>query len=228
MCRWGGFQGGQAVIDEDGKVEAYLVSRVSRGALEVAEAAVASPGLTPAVLAAAGRAAEARGLPRVEFSTPPGHPVARYLRQFASRHEARVDPRRNAALAIVDARETFEIMIPDWEARLAHTALGLGRCEVTLQVGPSSYRVRAHHGAVDISEVSGAAKLALDPAQFAQALAGYRPIADIAGPAFNALPEEAQDLLETLFVERFPHVWVLDASGPEAAGMGEDTGRDGD
>ncbi|MEQ1864951.1 MAG: heavy metal translocating P-type ATPase, partial [Micropepsaceae bacterium] len=120
--------------------------------------------LAAAIVRAAGAVAKAEELARIRFCVPPPHPLARFLAQFPSVHEARIERDGGGMMAFINIAETLESMIPEWENLLVKSAAHELRTEFTLVVDRTAFRIRANRGAIDVASTPGTSKIGLKSA----------------------------------------------------------------
>jgi len=209
-----------------GKVVAY-VSAVCRGEdlviedLGVAEApyqpghasALTGSGrldVCRALLAHCAKRATKEAVTRIRFLLPPPHPFARFLLQYASSHEMRLERNCGGMMALVDVPEALESMIPEWEHALARSTARDMRGEFTLCVDRATHRIRANRGAVDVAPFSGKNKVGLTAGELMHLITGYRHAADILASRRRAITSDAKTLIAALFPKRHPYVWPFD------------------
>lgn len=208
--RWNGWKTWYVLTDEHGKVEAYFIAGAEGERLRVDDVGVADPGLCAAVVGAAARLAADESLGNIRFYVPPPHPLSRYLLQFRSTHEMRVDRNAGGMMAFVNIEETLESLIPEWENLLQQTPVGSLRTEVTLIVDGASFRIRSNRGAVDVSLFPGKNKISLSAGELMHLIAGYRHVEDVVAPKQCVVAPDARRLLATIFPKRCPYVWCFD------------------
>ncbi|MBN2310816.1 MAG: GNAT family N-acetyltransferase [Candidatus Hydrogenedentes bacterium] len=201
----------QALIDEQGKVIAYYSFSVQDDHVRVDEVGVAEPGLCAAVVGTTAAIAEDKSLGHIRFHVPPPHPFARYLLQFKSRHEMRIDRDADGMMAFIDLGECLELMIPEWENLLARSTTAAYRTEFTLLVDTAGpYRIRVNRGAVDVARVSGSNKISVTPHELMHLVTGYRYPDDILDSRHRFISCDTRLLFTTLFPKRCPYVWRFD------------------
>ncbi|HOZ46819.1 MAG TPA: GNAT family N-acetyltransferase [Candidatus Hydrogenedentes bacterium] len=210
-----------------GKVVAYLHAHPTKDAAMMTEVGVvgngaarsaaiapgapsADPAICRAVLRAAAERARQQSLGVLRFHVPPPHPFGRFLLQYASTHEMRIERDCGGMMAFIDLAETLESMIPEWENCLAQSAARDSRVECTLVVDRKPYRVRANRGAIDVAAGSGKNKLGLTSAELMHLLTGYRHLDDIYCARRRIITPEARALLPVLFPKRHTYVWHFD------------------
>jgi predicted acetyltransferase len=201
---------GRVLTDASGKVLAYALGRLRETGMEISElgAHVSEDHVGLLSMCSAWAHEMCRGTLR--FLTPPGHPFSRYLETLTSRHETRRVEGRGGMMAFVDIGETLENAIPEWEERLRRSALATERAEVTLQVDKASYRVRATHGAIDVSTNRGTNKVRITDGDLMRVFTGYIRMEDLLAQERRTITATARQLLATLFPKRDPYVWPLD------------------
>ena len=206
--KWARWENARVLIDEKGKVTAYLRGRPDGLDYVVDEAGVAGYSACPALIQSAARLARAECAGRVKFLAPPSHPVVRHLMAFRADHTMRTDRNANGMLAVVDTGEALESLVPEWERLLAG---GSGRdAEVTLVVDRAPWRVRARRGVVDVAAASGRNKVSLAARELAQLIAGYRHLEEILQGRIRPAGGDGPPFLSTLFPKRVPFVWAAD------------------
>ena len=203
--------GGMRVLTNDqGKVVAYFIAAKDRDRLCVSELGVAEASLCEHVLAACGRLASDETVGRIHFLVPPPHAFARFLLLYRSTHEMRIVRDSGGMMAFVNLGETLESLIPEWEGLLAKSALRDSRVEFTLLVDETHYRVRAHHGAIDVAQSPGKNKIGLGMADLMRLMTGYVHADDVLDARRRIITEEARALFNVLFPKRSPYVWQFD------------------
>lgn len=210
MCKWNDSTPKRVLTDSRGKVLAYFFYKNMGDHLAVEEVGVTDTGLCGSVLKVCGRLAEEESLAHLRITSPPAHPMARYMLQFKSRHEMLISRNAGGMLAFVDIDETFEHMIPEWERCLKESGASEARTEATLLVEGAPYRIRANRGAIDISRVPGKCKVSLTTDEVMHLMTGYRYADDILAPKQCFLSPGARALLHALFPKRHPFVWPFD------------------
>lgn len=208
--RWQQWQTAQAIIDAHGKLRAYFLPRTGQRELIVEEVAAVDDAAAFAVLAACADRAQEEGLPWIEFLGPPVHPFHARLLSGSLGAFATQDANAAGVLAVVDVGETLEGLLPEWEERLRQSAFATQSSEFTLLVNRHPFRVRAHHGAVDISPVAGRNKVSLDIPALAQLISGMQSGTDFLTTGRWAMSQEARAFFEELFPERTRYVWPRD------------------
>ena len=89
--KWGRWNKWRLLKDAQGKAVAYLYTVIERGCLYVTEVGLGEPGVCAAVVREAARIAHADDISHIRFCVPPTHPLARFLAQFNSTHETRIE-----------------------------------------------------------------------------------------------------------------------------------------
>ena len=208
--KWGRWHQWRLLKDDQGRTFAYLNTQTENDCLYVIEAGVSDIGVCAAVVREAGRIAHSEELPRVRFCVPPQHPLARFLSQFPTVHETRVDRDGGGMLAFVNVGETLESMIPEWESLVAKSVARELRTEFTLIVDKVSYRIRVIHGAIDVAVSSGASKISLKSADLMHLVTGYRHPSDVLEEHRCLVTSDARAFFSTIFPKRCPYVWRFD------------------
>lgn len=207
-CRWDKWRTARIVTDDKGRVIAYFIGQAQSGEYVVEDAGVLDYGWCPALLNACMTSAKNECAARIRFTVPPSHPVVHYLLHYKSDHEMHVSRDSNGMLAVVNIEETLECMIPEWESRLA-TAADLC-AEITLIVERKPYRIRVHHGAVDVAATAGLNKVSLSRAELAQLIAGARHSEEMLAVKRRVVNTAGVLLLTTIFPKRTPYIWHID------------------
>jgi len=208
--RWQKVKDAEVLTNARGKMIAYAIARPEEGALLVTEAGIDSPLTGPALVAHCARRAQEALLGSVRFAIPPDHTLARVLRQYESTHEARLCRERGGMMAFVDLGETLESLVPEWEARIADSALATIHAEATLLINDEAWRIRAHRGALDVSSGAGANKFSVSAQELMQLVTGYAHIADILNARRRLITADGHAFLAALFPKRDPYVHMLD------------------
>jgi hypothetical protein len=136
--------------------------------------------------------------------------MGRFLTQFRSTHEMRVERDGGCMMRLVNTAETLESMIPEWESVLAASAAREWRTEFTLLVDGTPYRVRTNRGAVDVAATTGSNKVSMKAGDLAHLITGYRDPADVLAERHYLMSGEARTLFALLFPKRCPYVWRFD------------------
>ena len=208
--KWDRFKAARVFTDPQGKVLAYVLTHGESGCLAVEEVGAVSPDLYRALVAQCSAMAREKFVSRIRFLVPPSHPFAHFLLQYDSTHETKVSRENGGMMALVDVGEALENMIPEWESLLIRGVWRTKRCEVTLVVDNRPYRLRANRGAIDVAQMAGRNKFALERGELMQLMAGYRYLDDILQSKRRLLTAEARELLAGLFPKRSPCVWPFD------------------
>jgi predicted acetyltransferase len=208
--KWHKIKGAEVLTNTQGRVLAYVLGAPDGDAFLVTEAGIESPASAPALIAHCARRAQDALLPMVRFAVPPNHAVGRALRQYESTHETRLCRERGGMMTLLDAAEAIENLLPEWEARVAESALAGVRTEVTLLVDGAPYRVRATRGALDVAPGIGSNKFSVSGQELIQLLTGYTHVAEVLHARRRLITADGQALLEALFPKRDPYVHLLD------------------
>lgn len=208
--QWERWKDLRVITDKQGTLIAYFTARVTAGELVIDESGVASRDAARAVLHACGALARESCVPCIRLHMPPPHPLSRYLLEYQSVHEMRVDRNGSGMMAFVCLDEALESMLPEWEARLQSHAARDHRTEVTLLADGAPYRIRAHRGALDIANVAGKNKFSVTPGELIHLVTGYRYLDDLYALQRRIITAEARELLAVLFPKRYPFVWPID------------------
>ncbi|HRK35288.1 MAG TPA: GNAT family N-acetyltransferase [Candidatus Hydrogenedentes bacterium] len=208
--KWGRWSKWRLLKDEQGRAHAYLYAIAEGDCLYVIEAGVSDIGVCAAVVRAAGVMAKADELASIRFCVPPANPIARFLAQFPSVHEAHVERDGGGMMACINIGETLESMIPEWESQLAKSAaIGL-RTDFTLVVDRVPFRIRANRGAIDVAATAGTSKISLKSTDLMHLLTGYRYPSDILDERRCLVTTDARALFNAIFPKRHPYVWRFD------------------
>ncbi len=208
--RWQQWQAARAIIDAQGRLCAYFLPQIGPRGLVLEEIAAVDPEAASAVVAACADLAQEHGLPWIDVLGPASHPAHQWL--LAGPYGALALTEADAAgvLAVINVGETLEGLLPEWEERLRHLPSTAPASEFTLLVDRRPYRVRAHHGAMDIAQVSGRNKVSLDRHELAQLITGATSGATLLEAGRWALTRDARALFEHLFPARTRYVWPQD------------------
>ncbi|MDK1022192.1 MAG: GNAT family N-acetyltransferase [Candidatus Hydrogenedentes bacterium] len=208
--KWDRFKTAKVFTSQQGKVLAYALTELDERALLVHEAAADDPAAALDVIAHCARLAQDNYKPRIRFSIPPEHPFAHLLARYDSIHEMHLARDRGGMLAFVDLGEALESMVPEWEGLVAHSVVADRHCEATLLVEGTSYRLRAHHGAVDVAESAGKNKFSLSRADLMRLLTGYSHFEDVFQQERRLIAADARAFLAAIFPKRNPYVHTFD------------------
>jgi predicted acetyltransferase len=207
---WHRWKNVQALMDDQGKVLAYFLSERKESDLHILETGLTERALCPQILQACAQEAVKESCARLVFRGPPAHPMNEHLHRFHSIHEMRLDRNAGGMMAFADLIEALESMAPEWERCLERSHLREQHVEVTLLVDRQPYRVRAHHGAIDVAAGTGENKLSLSAAELIQLVTGYRHLNEVLDKELRILTQEARELLAVLLPKRTPYVWEND------------------
>lgn len=206
--RWDRWKNARILTDDKGKVVAYFMGEAHGEDYTVEETGILDYGWCPAVLNACMTLAKTEFASRIRFTVPPSHPFVRYLLQYRSDHEMHVSRDSNGMIAVVNIEETLECMIPEWESRLVEAK---DLCaEATLVVERKPYRIRAHHGAVNVVAMNGTNKVSLSRVELAQLISGARHLDEMLAVKRRAVNASGTALLTTIFPRRTPYIWHID------------------
>ncbi len=208
--RWERWRDWYCLTNGNGKVEAYFIAYNEGSRLAVDDVGVSEPHFCAAVLHAAAKLASDEGADSILFFVPPVHPLARYLLQFRSRHEMRIERNAGGMMAFVNPLETFENMIPEWETLLSKSLIKENKTEFTFCVRDECYRFRLNRGVIDVAALPGKNKISLTMGDMLHLLVGYRYPEDILEFNHCAISPEARQAVLTLFPRRTPYVWRFD------------------
>ncbi len=208
--KWERLKSADVLTSQQGKVLAYVLAKADDGALLVHEAGADDPAAALDAIAHCARLAHEKYAPRIRFAIPPEHPFAHLLTRYESVHEMRLARDRGGMLAFVDLAEALESMVPEWEGLVCESAVADRRCEATLVVDGTSYRVRAHHGAVDVAEIPGKNKFSVSRTDLMKLLTGYSHFEDVFGRERRLVAADARAFLAAIFPKRNPYVHTFD------------------
>lgn len=208
--KWRRFQRAVVFTDTQGKVVGYVWAQAEQDFYAVHEVGVADFAIAAEVLAYCAQRAQEAFMPRIRFALPPEHPFAHFLRQYESNHETYLCRQRGGMMTFVDIGETLEMLIPEWESRVADSAVADDRCEATLVVDGKGFRLRSNRGAIDISDGTGRNKVGLTADQLMHLVTGYTHFEDIFLARRRIVAGDGQALLAALFPKRNPYVHLFD------------------
>lgn len=208
--RWRQWEQVQVLTDGQGKVTAYFRGARQGDAYLVDEAGTADDAACAAVLRTVAEQARAAAAPRISLALAPAHPLILAARRQPWWGATETDDEPSGMLSLVNPIETLESMIPDWESRLVASALARTHAEVTLVTGRTAWRVRAHHGAVDVSAGAGINKITVSAQELVQLIVGFAELDEILAAKRRIVSAEGMALLREMFPKRQPYVWALD------------------
>ena len=208
--KWKQWEAVRVLTDARGKLAAYFRGARSNAGYFVDEVGAADHDACMGVLHVIARLAREAGTEQLVFAAPPNHPLIRYVSRHIPRDDTAPTGNGNGMMAFVNLGEALESMIPEWESRLLQTSLAHSHAEVSLLVGRSAWRVRAHHGAVDVSPGSGGNKVVLSAQELVQLTAGCRELQEVLAAKRRIINAEGVALLHSMFPTRVPYVWMQD------------------
>lgn len=205
------------LADDDAKVVAYFAAREDSLGLTVEEVGVIDRALCQSVMAACAHMAADRMLTRLQCRVAPDHIFAQFLRRHEATQEMEVFEEGGGMMALVDAAETLEHLLPEWEALLARSPAGALRTEFSLLLANHghtdpgrTFRIRANRGAVGIDAAHGPNKVSLSLDELLKLLTGYSELNEVLDSHRRLLTKESRMLLEAIFPKRSPYIWHFD------------------
>ena len=208
--RWERWREGRVVTDARGKVTAYFLGRPAGGEFQVDELGATDRSWHSSLLRTCLLRARQECAARIRFNVPPSHPFIHFLTQYRADHEMRTFRNSNGMMATVNLEETLECMTAEWESLVAVSSAANVSEEVTLVIDRRPFRIRVHHGAVDVAPVAGRNKVSLSQVEFIQLLTGYRYIDDVLTTKVRSVTAPAVAFLHLIFPKRAPYVWLTD------------------
>ena len=208
--KWNQWEPVRVLTDGRGKLAAYFRGLHTDSDYTIDEVGVADDDACAGVLNAVIQLARETGAGRLRFAAPPSHPLIRQLHQRPLQQEMETHGDSNGMMAFANLGEALESMIPEWESRLTKTLPAPPHAEITLLVGRTAWRVRAHHGAVDVSPGSGGNKVGVSAQELIQLTVGHRDLEEVLATKRRIVNAEGMALLHAMFPRRVPYVWVLD------------------
>jgi predicted acetyltransferase len=208
--KWELIRRAQVITDSHGLVQAYFLPSSHGTNLCIQEAGARSREFFPILLAHCNRYARDNMLHQVNYRLPEEHPLNRFLMSRSEGVPGPVLHESVGSLRILDVDETLESMVPEWEFRLEKSLLRELNEEVTLFVDKTPYRIRTHHGVIDIARQSGRNKFSVDHATFTRIITGIVRMSDIFEVSPRLISPEGKALLETIFPSRCPTLNNLD------------------
>ncbi|HOE66159.1 MAG TPA: GNAT family N-acetyltransferase [Candidatus Hydrogenedentes bacterium] len=209
-CKWECRSDIHVLLDDQGRAVAYFMACRDGNSLTILESAVSGFDMTGGVVGACARIAADASLSSIRFCAPPFHPLARYLSQFDTRHEAHMGRKDAGMMAIVNLAETLEHLVPEWERRVAYSPARDERTEVTLAVGGRFCCVRTNRGAIDVTFRAGSGKVSLTENELMQLISGHAYVENVLDTRRCIVPPSARALLAAIFPKRAPYVWPFD------------------
>ena len=199
------------LTDAKGKVFAYFIPRLTDNEFILDESGAWKREDCAALVHACASMAHDGYRARLRFVMPPEHCISRFLMQYRSTHETRLTREEGGMLAPVNMLECLESMLPEWENQLQLHNLTTNDCEVSLYIDKRSYRLRSHHGVIDITDnFVGKNRVGLTQQNFIHLLTGYRFLDDVLAERRRILTPDGRALLSALFPKRSPFVWPID------------------
>ena len=207
---WKRWKQARILTNDQGRVMAYFLGHPVGGEYHVDEMGAVERSWLPSLLRACVIRARGECASRIRFNAPPSHPFVQFLMQYRADHEMHTYRNSNGMMAVVNIEETLESMTAEWESLLRVSPAADLAASFTLVIDRVPYRVRAHHGAVDIARNPGPDKVSLSALEFMQLLTGYRHLDDLLCARRRSLSASAITLLRILFPKRTPYVWLAD------------------
>ncbi len=208
--KWHKLKDAEVLTNTQGRMLAYVLGAPDGNAFVVTEAGIESPESAPVLIAHCARRAQDALSSELRFAVPPDHVLGRALRRYESRHETRLSRERGGMMTLVDAAEAIENLLPEWEARVAESALADLRSEVTLMVDGAPCRVRANRGALDVSPGIGVNKFSVSGQELLRLLTGYTHVEEVLYARRRLITADGRALLGAIFPKRDPYVHLLD------------------
>ncbi len=208
--RWERWKEARILTDANGKVVASYLGRIAGEDYLIDELNATDTALFPAVLRACLNRARHEYAGRMRFNIPPSHAFAVFLTQYTTDHETHLYRNSNGMIASVNIEEVLECMTAEWESLLSASSMKDMAATVTLVIDNTPYRVRSHHGMIDVVPCPGENKFSISRLEFIQLISGYRHLEEIVASRRRALRAPAKSLLQVLFPKRTPYVWLLD------------------
>jgi hypothetical protein len=208
--KWKQWESVRVLTDGRGKLAAYFRGVEAGSVYTIDEVGVADTEACEGVGHAAVQIAGKAGLERVRLAIPPGHPIIRHLQQYSIQRGMPTSRDTNGMMAFANLGEALESLIPEWESRLIQTPPASHHAEVTISVGRTAWRVRAHRGAVDVSPGLGSNKVGVSAQELIQLTAGCVDLDEVLTTKRRIVNAEGLALLHMMFPKRFPYVWALD------------------
>ncbi|MGI6138135.1 MAG: GNAT family N-acetyltransferase [Candidatus Hydrogenedentales bacterium] len=209
-ARYDQWQSARVLTDVHGKVVGYSLARYAGDEMHVDELEAISTDCFPLLLHHCALSAEKECASKLRFHLPPSHPFIRYILRYRSVHETYIYRNNQGMMALVNLEETLESMQAEWEAALSFSAMADEVFCLTLIIDQVPYRIRTHHGIVDIARQSGENKLSISSEEFLQLMTGYHYVQEILSGKQAILTQKAQHFLKILFPKRTPYVWKMD------------------
>ena len=72
------------------------------------------------------------------------------------------------------------------------------------------YRIRAHHGAVNVVAMTGTNKVSLSMVELAQLISGVRHLDEMLAVKRRVVKASGKALLAAIFPKRTPYIWHID------------------
>ena len=208
--KWRQWETVRVLTDGRGKVAAYFRGRLLDSGYTVDEFGAADADACAGVLHAAALLSRQAGAAWLSFNGPPDHPMVRQVRRRCAEMGLEIAAHTVGMMAFANVGEALESMIPEWENRLLRLAPVPPHAELTLLAGRTAWRVRAHHGAVDISPGSGGNKIAFSAQELIGLTVGALELGEVLASKRHILGTEAAVLLRAMFPKRTPYVWTVD------------------
>ncbi len=208
--KWRLWESVRVLTDAQGKVTAYFRGSKGDSGFIIDEVGAADSEGCARVVDVATQFARQAGLTRLCFNVPPNHPLALHVQEKHARRGLKVAQCSSGMMALANVGEALESMIPEWESRLVEGGHAPAHAELTLLVGRAGWRVRAHHGAMDVSAGTGANKVAFSAQELVQLVVGSLELDEVLASKRRIVSTEGLAVLRAMFPRRLPYVWTVD------------------
>ncbi len=209
--KWKLWETGRTVMDMNGKILGYFLQRIKQSdTLFVQEMGSTNEEASKVVLHAVGKLAEKEKLGKIQFASPPSHPIIRFLNSYCPIRKTHYKRSEGGMMAIINEEETLECMLPEWEEQLRQKSLLNQEDETTIIISGVPYCIRYRKGSISVIKKSGRNKISIDKEELAKLISGYICMEDILSKKRFFISSNAKDFLLSIFPKRFPYVWQMD------------------
>ena len=207
---WCDWPSARVLLDGRGGIVAYFMPQRAPGELHIKELGVTDRSSCRQLLGVTAAMARELHLDRLRFHAPPYHPMARYLENLDSVHQARYFANREGMMALTHLEGCLTAMIPEWSECLRRVGLNQTPCECTLCVQGTAFRVVSEASGLRIEKGFGKNRVPLDETEFVRLVSGYAYAQDMVAEKAPRLKGDALRFVLSLFPKRAPFIWPID------------------
>ena len=203
----------EAVLWEDQarRLTAYAVWDEDDQAVNVVEVHSAQPEMFPTLLYAFAQQAIAKRCGEITLFLPPDHPFAEFLQRYGCEWRVRYPARADGMMRLLNQATFFAKIGPELERRVAVSPLaGLTRSlRIETDIGKTTLEFQ-HGKLTDSTDAPAENAITLPQGKLMQLVTGCRSARDLVSDPEVRVQGEVRPLLETLFPQGHPYVWLAD------------------